>query len=138
MSEPAYLRHLPISKCKDKEKMAIRRMKAKRAKDELVRLIENEGYLEHGTKEIIPDSDFFGTYWWPAVREGVLTRDGYKCTMCGCTDKQLHVHHICPRHTGGSDNPLNLRTLCVDCHKAIHAHDHIEKASYDKNQKRLI
>lgn len=133
-----YLRHLILSKCRDPKKMAIRKRKYDRATKALVDTINLGIWLDKGTRETLPDADFFGSYWWHAVREGVVYRDGAKCTMCGCTDKPLHVHHICPRHAGGSDNPLNLRTLCVDCHKAIHAHDFVEKASYDENQTKLM
>lgn len=122
MGKSAYLRHLQVFPVKDPRKMALRESKAKRAKEELVRLIQNEKWLEHGTREKVPNSDLFGSYWWVAVREAVLHRDGYKCTMCGSTEN-LQVHHICPRHCGGSDNPLNLRTLCVECHRKVHQND---------------
>lgn len=33
---------------------------------------------------------------------------------------KLNVHHIKPVSQGGGDEPENLITLCVECHKEIH------------------
>ena len=59
------------------------------------------------------------------VRQYVLKRDNYTCQCCGAhtTKKKtvkLHVHHLEGRQVGGNA-PNNLITLCVDCHKALHA-----------------
>jgi N6-L-threonylcarbamoyladenine synthase len=56
------------------------------------------------------------------VREYVLHRDGYKCSICSGKSKDiiLNVHHIESRKTGG-DRPENLITLCETCHKNFHA-----------------
>lgn len=59
------------------------------------------------------------------VRQYVLKRDNYTCQCCGAhtTKKKtvkLHVHHLESRQVGGNA-PNNLITLCVDCHKALHA-----------------
>ena len=59
------------------------------------------------------------------VRQYVLKRDNYTCQCCGAhtTKKKtvkLHVHHFEGRQVGGNA-PNNLITLCVDCHKALHA-----------------
>ena len=59
------------------------------------------------------------------VRQYVLKRDNYTCQCCGAhtTKKKtvkLHVHHLEGRQVGGNV-PNNLITLCVDCHKALHA-----------------
>ena len=35
-------------------------------------------------------------------------------------DGKLNVHHILPVCEGGGDEPENLVTLCVDCHKETH------------------
>lgn len=54
-------------------------------------------------------------------REQVLSRDGYKCKICG-TGKNLLVHHITYRRLG--NEPLeDLITLCESCHKKIHSKD---------------
>lgn len=54
-----------------------------------------------------------------------MKRDNYTCQCCGAhtTKKKtvkLHVHHLESRQVGGNA-PNNLITLCVDCHKALHA-----------------
>lgn len=56
------------------------------------------------------------------LREAILHRDGHKCQLCKgkSGDSKLHVHHIESRQTGGN-SPANLITLCVTCHKSLHA-----------------
>lgn len=121
---------LPIMECKDPKKMGIRRMHKRRASKALIDALEKGTWLEDGTSDVLPDSEFFGTFWWQTVHDAVLYRDDYTCTICGKTRDEgakLHVHHIMYRCKGGSDNPLNLRTVCEDCHKEIHRMDHIKK-----------
>ena len=59
------------------------------------------------------------------VRQYILHRDNYTCQCCGIspTEKnpvKLHVHHLESRQTGGNA-PNNLITLCLSCHKKLHA-----------------
>lgn len=50
------------------------------------------------------------------LREQILKRDGYKCTVCGCDDKKkLVVHLRTPPRRGGDLSAKNLITLCKDC-----------------------
>jgi HNH endonuclease len=49
-----------------------------------------------------------------AVRELVYRRDGRCCVECAATD-DLTLDHIFPWSRGGSDQPINLRTLCRSC-----------------------
>lgn len=60
-------------------------------------------------------------------RELAIKRDKHTCQECGVviTRSQqregfMHVHHIIPRHEGGSNNHGNLKTLCKPCHIDIH------------------
>jgi hypothetical protein len=55
----------------------------------------------------------------PRVRIAVLARDGYRCVYCGATPARVHlqVDHVIPKARGGSDDPLNLVTACVDCNQ---------------------
>lgn len=55
----------------------------------------------------------------PELRNAVLKRDKHKCVQCGCK-KNLHVHHIVHRNNGGTDDIMNLTTLCDLCHAAQH------------------
>ena len=48
----------------------------------------------------------------------VFERDGWQCTVPGCTSQRnLHAHHIVFRSAGGGDDPENLTTLCVFHHQ---------------------
>ena len=53
------------------------------------------------------------------IRREILERDGCRCVKCGKAGR-LEVDHIEPREHGGSDDPENLRALCVDCHFKRH------------------
>lgn len=52
--------------------------------------------------------------WW-----AVLARDKWKCLSCGRSAREdgvlLEVDHIIPRSKGGSDDMINLQTLCKKC-----------------------
>jgi hypothetical protein len=52
--------------------------------------------------------------WWT-----VLARDQWKCLSCGRSAREdgvlLEVDHIIPRSKGGSDDIINLQTLCKKC-----------------------
>ncbi len=55
----------------------------------------------------------------PRTRRYVLQRDG-GCTADGCTSRyRLEPHHILPRSMGGSDDPINLTTLCWFHHHVV-------------------
>jgi hypothetical protein len=53
----------------------------------------------------------------------VIERDGYRCTVPGCSSRRhLHDHHILFRSAGGSDDPENRITLCAFHHqRCLHA-----------------
>jgi RNA-directed DNA polymerase len=55
---------------------------------------------------------------WKDVQQFVLERDGYRCQnqTCGASD-DLDVHHKRWLKDGGNDEPDNLTTLCVHCHR---------------------
>lgn len=46
--------------------------------------------------------------------------DNNRCCMCG-TYNDLEVHHLHYRNLGREDIIKDLVTVCVDCHKKIHA-----------------
>jgi hypothetical protein len=52
------------------------------------------------------------------LREKILARDGFKCTICGNNGsiRKLCVHHKIPIKAGGPDAETNLVTVCVHCH----------------------
>lgn len=52
---------------------------------------------------------------WRKLRAAVIQAQPY-CTFCGhtgSTDNPLSVDHIKPRVEGGTDDPSNLRVLCL-------------------------
>ena len=59
----------------------------------------------------------------PPAEERVFERDGWRCTVPGCTSQRnLHAHHIVFRSAGGSDEDANLTTLCAFHHqRGVHA-----------------
>ena len=53
-----------------------------------------------------------------SLRYDVMRRDGFRCQICGATQKdgvKLHVDHIFPVSKGGKTEMSNLRTLCERC-----------------------
>ena len=53
----------------------------------------------------------------------VFERDGWRCTVPGCTSyRNLHAHHVTFRSRGGSDDDANLTTLSAAHHqRGVHA-----------------
>ncbi|MGX6508264.1 HNH endonuclease [Rhodococcus sp. SJ-2] len=51
------------------------------------------------------------------LRYEILRRDNHACRYCGATapEVKLTVDHVTPIALGGSDEPSNLVTACVDC-----------------------
>jgi RNA-directed DNA polymerase len=60
---------------------------------------------------------------WQAARTARLELDQGRCVRCGTTDN-VDVHHLKQRRwrrrRQGNDDISNLRTLCKDCHTAVH------------------
>lgn len=60
---------------------------------------------------------------WKNIRQQVLSRDGYRCQVCGASSSlhPLHVHHIQPFKTfsnlQAANRLQNLITLCPSCHR---------------------
>lgn len=54
-----------------------------------------------------------------ATRAAVYRRDGYRCALCD-DPRALQIHHVLRRSAGGSDNVMNLITLCWRCHAVCH------------------
>ena len=62
---------------------------------------------------------------WNSKRQSIYDRDNYRCQNCGIRggphgNVELHAHHVVPLSRGGSNNQENLKTLCKECHKAVH------------------
>lgn len=54
---------------------------------------------------------------WQKLRLEIMQRDGFRCLICGATDKTLNVHHLLYQRRDPWDYPEHLyQTLCEDCH----------------------
>ncbi len=60
--------------------------------------------------------------YWDELRKYIFRRDKHKCFHCHrrFLASSLICHHIIYKENNGSDNPKNLRTVCVDCHNKTH------------------
>ena len=58
------------------------------------------------------------------TRKAVYARDNYTCQKCGRRCLDLHAHHICSwaEHPELRYSVDNVTTLCVKCHRALHAY----------------
>jgi hypothetical protein len=74
---------------------------------------------------------------WQQVRLKIFERDGWKCTKCSASDKQLHVHHTYYIHGAKAwDYPQTmLRTLCNQCHEDTHG---ITKAAEQISEFKMV
>jgi 5-methylcytosine-specific restriction endonuclease McrA len=52
-------------------------------------------------------------------RRHTLIRDGKRCLVCN-NRSNLTAHHIVHKSKGGTNNNINLMTVCVTCHRKIH------------------
>ena len=58
---------------------------------------------------------------WMRTRDRILTRDAGLCQPCKSTGRLTlasEVDHITRLADGGTDNDVNLQSICADCHKA--------------------
>ncbi len=53
---------------------------------------------------------------WAHTRRRILARDKGVCYVCHLP-KATHVDHIVPVSRGGTDDDMNLASICVDCHQ---------------------
>lgn len=77
---------------------------------------------------ITPDEVIRLHSWeWRQRRSECYARDNWTCQHCQCKclsarqsknerGRRIQAHHILPRRDGGSDDLLNLITLCASCH----------------------
>ncbi|MBA1446770.1 MAG: HNH endonuclease [Chromatiales bacterium] len=62
----------------------------------------------------------YGTVW-DKLRKRILLRDDYLCQVCQRARRlspATAVDHIRAKALGGSDDPLNLQSICGLCHSA--------------------
>lgn len=69
------------------------------------------------------------------LREHILKRDGYRCSVCGMIS-DLEIHHKKYVSKGGDNNPDNLITLCEICHYKIHINEPISNLMKSRLKKK--
>jgi len=57
---------------------------------------------------------------WSSVAERKKNEVG-ECERCG-KRHNLHVHHIIPVRTGGTNDQYNLMVLCASCHRSVESY----------------
>lgn len=57
---------------------------------------------------------------WDKLRKQILKRDQHLCQVClekGIYTKARQVDHKTPKAEGGTDDPNNLQSICIPCHR---------------------
>ena len=73
-------------------------------------------------REAASEADYEDDPEYKRMRDLVLERDRWKCTVPFCSGRsQLTVHHIQYRSRGICHSPWNLTTICTFHHSLIHA-----------------
>lgn len=54
----------------------------------------------------------------PKIREEVEERDGHRCVFCNSPNCRGEAHYIARSH-GGLGIPMNLITVCRECHREM-------------------
>ena len=67
----------------------------------------------------------------------VMTRDGWKCQVCG-SSQNLQVPHKQLRSQQGSDRDSDLITLCASCHEVLHHGYGENPRPYEMTQVRMV
>lgn len=57
---------------------------------------------------------------WPSIRRSIIDRDQGVCRFCNAADSN-QVHHVRSVNDGGLPDRENLVTLCIPCHRHMHA-----------------
>ena len=72
---------------------------------------------------------------WDKVRKDALIRDDYLCQVClkkKIYTRATEVDHIKPKSKGGTNNLINLMSICNKCHK-IKTQKESEESRSDKH-----
>jgi len=71
--------------------------------------------VKHGWKHTKNRHDRGYGSKWDKVRANILRRDGFLCQVCKIKEAK-QVDHITPKSKGGTDQYINLQSICVQCH----------------------
>ena len=67
---------------------------------------------------------------WTELSWKIKQMDGNKCAICGIASSVMHVHHIVPLSSEGTNHPNNLIVLCPECHQKQHKHDILSSCNH--------
>ena len=57
---------------------------------------------------------------WTELARKIRHADSHKCQICDARGEELHVHHIIHLANFGTNEPINLVTLCYQHHRDQH------------------
>lgn len=64
----------------------------------------------------IPYREYLQTDRWKKTRYNAMKSAGFKCQLCGATNKKLNTHHNTYERRG-YELPSDLMVLCEECHE---------------------
>jgi hypothetical protein len=73
---------------------------------------QNGGFIADPNNGRLPAAE------WSALRTEIFRRDKFTCTYCGAVGVRLECDHVMPVCRGGSNEPSNLTTACLECNRA--------------------
>lgn len=72
-------------------------------------------FTDKGKKESLVFQKLHDAFW-KVRRQEIFERDGFKCIICS-SRLGLSVDHQINRSQGGTHDPSNLGTKCLQCHE---------------------
>ena len=105
-------------------------------KDCYNRCVGNSGIVE---KDVIGKAHAFWPGYppdWDNRKAGVLREANHRCQICGRSGVPLDVHHIVSITDGGTNEFVNLRAICRNCHQEEHP-DHDLGRDFDNTSKQI-
>jgi len=75
-------------------------------------------YCEDTNETCVGYDNYLKTRHWKQLRKQLVPKD-HKCTVCGKSNKAIHLHHITYERVG-HELPTDLIPLCEKCHNYIH------------------
>jgi hypothetical protein len=77
---------------------------------------------------------YYSTPEWNRTRDRIFKRDKYKCQAC--STKAECIHHIVYDRLG-RENDMDLISLCISCHEAVHAYQNKQGFRYKLTPKEI-
>jgi len=118
----------PIKSYQHVERKYIPKIKPEPVK---VELSESEKAIK-GTQEMrARHAKEYCSMQWQRKKTAIMVRDNFVCSICGATDRFIHVHHL--RYIPGCKvwevDDKYLVCVCVNCHDKLHPDHKIKQKS---------